>query len=57
MINGRLWTVVSPNVGVPLFFIGVVTASLYIHFQVITKTDWFVNFIQGAEAAAAASGG
>ncbi len=47
MINGRLWTVVSPNVGVPIFFLALMFTSLYIHYQVMDKTDWFPAFLKG----------
>ncbi|HJL42479.1 MAG TPA: light-harvesting protein [Myxococcales bacterium LLY-WYZ-16_1] len=47
MNNARIWTVVSPNVGVPIFFIALVTTSLFIHFQVANYTTWFGDFFQG----------
>lgn len=47
MNNARLWTIVSPNVGVPLFFVGVMFTSLYIHYQVMSNTTWFVGFWSG----------
>lgn len=57
MINGRLWTVVSPNVGVPIFFIFLVLTSLYIHLQVMLQTTWFADFVQGSAAVAETAGG
>ncbi len=51
MNNGRMWTVLSPNVGIPFFFVALVTASLSIHFSVLTSTDWFDNFFMGKKLA------
>jgi light-harvesting protein B-800-850 alpha chain len=47
MINGRIWTIVSPNVGVPVFFVSILLVSLYIHLQVMLQTTWFADFLQG----------
>lgn len=52
MNNARIWTIVNPSVGVPLFFVGIMVTSLYIHYQVMTETTWFTAFIKGASAAA-----
>lgn len=52
MINGRMWTVVNPGVGVPLGFIYLGLTSMYIHFQVMAQTDWFANFLKGVDMAA-----
>ncbi len=50
MNNGRMWTVVSPTVGVPIFFIALMITSLTVHFQVLTRTTYFADFIKGASA-------
>jgi len=42
--NGKLWTVVNPTVGIPLFLGGVVTVSLIVHFAVLTNTTWYPAF-------------
>lgn len=55
MINGRMWLVVKPTVGLPLFFGGVVLSSLAIHTAILTNTTWFPAFLQGKPRAAAAS--
>lgn len=54
MNNARLWTIVNPTVGVPLFFIGVAVASLFVHVMVINATPYFENYVTGASAQAAA---
>lgn len=53
MNNARIWTIVSPNVGVPVFFLVLVFTSLFIHFQVMANTPWFSEFYAGTEAAEA----
>ncbi len=47
MNEGKIWTVVNPNVGVPLFLGGVATISLLIHFAVLSNTTWMAAFFQG----------
>lgn len=47
MIYGKVWLVVKPTVGIPLFFIGVITAAMLNHFAILTHTTWFPAFLQG----------
>ena len=47
MINGRMWLVVKPTVGVPLIIGGVALASLAIHTAVLLNTTWYPGFYQG----------
>jgi light-harvesting protein B-800-850 alpha chain len=39
MNQGRIWTVVKPTVGMPLFLGTVLLISILVHFLVITRTD------------------
>ena len=48
MNQSRLWLVVKPTVGLPLFLGGVVVMSLIVHFAVLTNTTWFPAFFQGS---------
>jgi light-harvesting protein B-800-850 alpha chain len=48
MNNGRLWCVVNPTVGLPLFLGGVATLSLLVHASVMSNTTWMGNYWQGA---------
>jgi light-harvesting protein B-800-850 alpha chain len=48
MNNARMWTIVSPSVGVPVFFIALAVTSLVIHGIVLTNTTWLPAFFQGA---------
>lgn len=54
MINSKMWLVVKPTVGLPLFFGGVVVASLSIHSALLFNTDYFTKFLRGGTRPAAA---
>lgn len=47
MIYGKIWCVVKPSVGVPLFLGGVALTSLIVHASVLTNTSWFPKFLNG----------
>jgi len=47
MNQGRMWCVVNPTVGLPLFIGGVLVVSLIVHFVVLNKSTWFASFIAG----------
>ena len=53
MNNGRLWLVVQPTIGIPIFLGGVVLASLAVHTAILTQTTWFGDFLRGAQKPAA----
>ncbi len=48
MNQGRIWCVVNPTVGLPLFLGGVAAVSLIVHASVMTHTSWMSNYWQGA---------
>jgi light-harvesting protein B-800-850 alpha chain len=54
MNEGRIWLYVKPTIGVPLMFIGFVTASLLVHASILNNTTWFPAFWQGAATVEAA---
>jgi light-harvesting protein B-800-850 alpha chain len=54
MNQGRIWTVVNPTVGLPLFLGSVTLISFTVHFAVIENTNWAKRYWQGADAAAEA---
>jgi light-harvesting protein B-800-850 alpha chain len=62
MNQGRIWCVVSPNVGLPLMLGSVAITALIVHACVLSHTTWFSGYWQGAakpkvaEAAPAADG-
>jgi light-harvesting protein B-800-850 alpha chain len=50
MNQGRIWCVVSPTVGLPLFLTGVAATSFIVHACVLSHTTWFGNYWQGKAA-------
>jgi len=55
MIYGKLWCVVKPSVGLPLFLGGVAVTSLTVHFAVLNNTTWFKRFLEGKPPAVEAA--
>jgi light-harvesting protein B-800-850 alpha chain len=53
MNQARIWLVVQPTVGLPLFLGTVLVISLLIHFSVLTHTTWFSAYWNGAAKAKA----
>ena len=47
MNQGKIWTVVKPTVGLPLFLGTVLFISLAIHYSVLTHTTWYARFMNG----------
>jgi len=45
--NGKMWLVVKPTVGLPLFLGGVITISLIVHYAILSNTTWFPAFFGG----------
>lgn len=43
----KLWLVVKPSIGIPLFFLWFGTASLAIYFSILSHTTWFPAFLNG----------
>ena len=55
MNQGRIWCVVSPTVGLPLFLGSVAVTSLIVHYSVLSNTTWFSSFLNGGAKAKVAS--
>jgi light-harvesting protein B-800-850 alpha chain len=47
MNNAKMWLVVSPTIGVPLFLGAVAVGSFSVHMQVVKNTSWVSDFLQG----------
>ncbi|MEL6447092.1 MAG: light-harvesting protein [Pseudomonadota bacterium] len=47
MNQARMWLVVKPTVGIPLFLGAVAVASLVVHFAILNNTTWFPAFFGG----------
>jgi len=48
MNNGRIWCVVNPTVGLPLFIGGVALTSLTVHHYVLSNTSWIGDYWKGS---------
>jgi light-harvesting protein B-800-850 alpha chain len=53
MNQGRIWCVVHPTVGLPLFLGSVALMSFTVHFAVLNNTTWMTNFFNGMPLKAA----
>jgi light-harvesting protein B-800-850 alpha chain len=47
MNQGRIWCVVSPTVGLPLFLGAVAVIAFTVHFAILNNTDWFAAYWGG----------
>jgi light-harvesting protein B-800-850 alpha chain len=52
MIYGKIWLVVKPSVGVPLFLGAVAVSSFAVHYALLTHTTWLPKFLEGGAAKA-----
>jgi light-harvesting protein B-800-850 alpha chain len=55
MNNAKMWLVVQPTVGVPLFLAGLAVASFAVHVAVLSNTTWVADFLSGNEMGSTAS--
>ena len=49
MNNSKIWLVVKPTVGVPLFLSAVAVGSFAVHVAVLSNTTWVSDFLSGEE--------
>ncbi len=49
MNNAKMWLVVKPTVGVPLFLSAVAVGSFAVHVAVLSNTTWVSDFLSGQE--------
>ncbi len=47
MNNAKMWLVVKPTVGVPLFLTAVAVGSFAVHVAVLSNTSWVADFLSG----------
>lgn len=47
MNNGKIWCVVNPTIGIPVFLGGVALISFTVHFAILENTTWFPAFFGG----------
>ena len=50
MNQGRIWCVVNPTVGLPLFLGSVAVTALIVHASVLTHVPWFSAYWSGSKA-------
>jgi light-harvesting protein B-800-850 alpha chain len=53
MIYGKLWCVVKPSVGIPLFLSAVAISSFAVHLTLLNTAPWLRNYYVGAGPKAA----
>ena len=54
MIYGKIWCVVKPTVGIPLFLGAVAVSSFAVHSMLLTHTTWLPAYYNGKAAPTAA---
>ena len=45
MIYGKIWCVVKPSVGIPLFLAAVAVGSFSVHVMLTNNTTWVKDFL------------
>jgi light-harvesting protein B-800-850 alpha chain len=55
MIYGKMWLVVKPSVGIPLFLSAVAISSFAVHTALLTNTTWVKRFLNGSAPVATAT--
>ena len=55
MIYGKIWLVVKPSVGIPVFLGAVAISSFAVHLALLTNTTWVKKFLNGNAPAQVAS--
>ncbi|MGC9417889.1 MAG: light-harvesting protein [Rhodovulum sp.] len=48
MNNAKLWLVVKPTVGIPLFLSAVAISSFLVHLMLVLNTGWMADYYKGA---------
>jgi light-harvesting protein B-800-850 alpha chain len=55
MIYGKIWCVVKPSVGIPLFLSAVAIGSFLVHAALVMNTTWIADYHNGVKAEAPAA--
>jgi light-harvesting protein B-800-850 alpha chain len=53
MIYGKIWCVVKPSTGIPLFLAAVAIGSFAVHVALLTNTTWVKKYLNGNTAVVA----
>ncbi len=49
MNNSKIWLVVNPTIGIPLFLGAVAVGSFSVHLAVVSNTSWVSDFLKGED--------
>lgn len=49
MNNAKLWLVVKPTTGIPIFLSAVAIGSFAVHVAVLSNTSWVADFLSGRD--------
>ena len=52
MIYSKMWCVVKPSVGIPIFLGAVAVGSFSVHLAIVSNTTWVKGFLNGGGKAA-----
>ena len=55
MIYEKIWCLVKPAVGIPIFLGAVATGSFLVHLAIPTNTTWLPKFLEGGNKVVAAA--
>ena len=55
MIYGKIWTVVNPSVGIPVFLGAVAVTSFAVHLALVSNTTWIKAYHNGSAGKAVAT--
>ena len=55
MIYGKIWCVVKPSVGIPLFLSAVAVSSFAVHLTLLNTAPWLKNYYVGGQKATTAA--
>ncbi|PUE44004.1 light-harvesting protein [Limnohabitans sp. Hippo3] len=55
MIYSKMWCVVKPSVGIPVFIAAVAISSFSVHLALTMNTTWVKNYLNGGTKVAMAA--
>jgi light-harvesting protein B-800-850 alpha chain len=57
MIYGKIWCVVKPSVGIPLFLSAVAISSFAVHVALLSQAKWLQDYYNGKPKVVATTDG
>ena len=55
MIYGKMWCVVKPSVGIPVFIAALAISSFCVHLALTMNTTWVKDYLNGKKVVATAA--